>query len=466
VTEAPARFERRLHAEAVRGGWRMIETLQRMTPEVARKLLADHWAAQAHHAAETLVFLKPWDRVPERALRVYRNTPDQVRMRRILDFIEPGDRLLDIGAGYGYLTGVILRDSEAGYYAGIDLGEHIVESSQQMIEVNGLHGRAVHLEPMDLYDLSPEWVAEHKPDLMICCEVLEHVPDAEKALSTIAATIPASGALLFSVPILGRLEACWGHLSLFDVARIQQMVARAGLHVQHVEPLYNTWALVLVSPQPEPLPRLARVLARPPAVPAPTATASNAWDRLPLTQESVTRSRWHQRTRQVRIQHDKGGVRCRVSGSAARSDPVSRLLRRFVQRLPRRVTARLQTLTTGQGQYGGLSVQLPGTGFAALRLELSFSGGHGIHRVYVDANDGAIRVGRWRWPVTSTEPSDTFTTFVLRPDQPTSHFAPVGRFDLGRARTVDVFVEISPGATVEFALQRAAVVARPARTAG
>lgn len=122
------------------------------------------------------------------------------------------------------------------------------------------------------------------------------------------------------------------------------------------------------------------------------------------------------------------------------------------------MTARLPSLARGQGQYGGVSVQVPGTGFTALRLELSFSGGHGIRGVYVDATHGGTRVGRWRWSVKSTRPSDALTTFVLRPDQPTSHFTPLGRFDLTRANTIDVFVEIMPGADVEFVLQRAAVV--------
>ncbi len=102
----------------------------------------------------------------------------------------------------------------------------------------------------DLYDLTRDRLDELGATFVICCEVLEHVPDAEKALKVLADALPDGAELLFSVPLHGRLEGVWGHVSVFDAARLKQMLDGAGLYAHHVEPLANTWSLVVASRAP------------------------------------------------------------------------------------------------------------------------------------------------------------------------------------------------------------------------
>ena len=192
-------------------------------------------------------------------------------MRRVLDVVEPGDRVLDIGVNYGYLAGVLLRDGRLSAYTGLDLSEHLLEAVQQMREVNSLTDVPCKLAVQNLYDLTPEWVAETDPDLVVLLEVLEHVPNAEQALTTIARCIRPDAAIVFSLPVLGRLEACWGHVSMFDTARVRRMIASAGLIVQHVEAVHDTWQLVVVSPTNRVLPRVVGLASPPPSRAARTA---------------------------------------------------------------------------------------------------------------------------------------------------------------------------------------------------
>jgi hypothetical protein len=71
------------------------------------------------------------------------------------------------------------------------------------------------------------------------------VPDAEKAVAAIADSLPTGCLLAFSVPMYGRLEAVFGHLSIFDADRIDAMVRAARLEVVSAEPLANRWSLVV-----------------------------------------------------------------------------------------------------------------------------------------------------------------------------------------------------------------------------
>jgi hypothetical protein len=73
---------------------------------------------------------------------------------------------------------------------------------------------------------------------------------------------------------------------------------------------------------------------------------------------------------------------------------------------------------------------------------------------------GPARVGRWRWTASggNARPSEVRTTAVLRPGRPTAQFTAVGPFDTAAADTLEVFVDVTPGADVTLTLHRAAVV--------
>ncbi len=96
----------------------------------------------------------------------------------------------EVGCGEGHLS---MRLHDRGWQVrGSDLEEvSVAEANAQCVQRN--------LDPkfhaISLFDLTPQIAAE---ELVICCEVLEHVPDTTKAISVLKSI--ASPYLLVSVP--------------------------------------------------------------------------------------------------------------------------------------------------------------------------------------------------------------------------------------------------------------------------
>jgi 2-polyprenyl-3-methyl-5-hydroxy-6-metoxy-1,4-benzoquinol methylase len=430
----------KLRNETVRLGWDQVELMERIDPELSRRLQQDILRARVEDAHRTLRPLKPWPASPDRVLRVMTNQANQVRMRRVLDVVEPGDRVLDIGVNYGYLTGVLLRDGRLSAYTGLDLSEHLLEAVQQMREVNSLTDVPCKLAVQNLYDLTPEWVAETDPDLVVLLEVLEHVPNAEQALTTIGRCIRPDAAIVFSIPVLGRLEACWGHVSMFDAARVRRMIAGAGLMVQHVEVVHDTWQLVVVSPTNRVLPRVVALASRPPAAlpePPPSVPTFQV-SRL----SSATQSRTARGGAQAHMTQDRDGLHITVTAPG--------------KRLPLRLGNHLRRIPTAVA-----GVALPVAGDRTVRLELASPDGPRIRSLTVQLRSpGSGQVSGWRWqckPATQLTPSPR--THVLRPGLPSGPWMPIatGRFQAGGA-TAHVLIEVERGSSATLTIRRASAI--------
>jgi 2-polyprenyl-3-methyl-5-hydroxy-6-metoxy-1,4-benzoquinol methylase len=215
--------------------------------------------AAAERVRQTYPPLESWPLLSPYHRRVYLRDADTLRCARVRELVGQGTHVLDIGGGRGYIAGLLIRDSSLASYTGFDLSGAFSTSFEGMLEANHLQGIAdTHTEVKDLYTLTPEWVARRPPDVALCFEVLEHVPDAERALRVIADSLPVGCLLAFSVPLYGRLEQVFSHVSIFDADRIDAMVRAAGLEVVSAEPIANRWSLVMtckpeLRPEPEPV---------------------------------------------------------------------------------------------------------------------------------------------------------------------------------------------------------------------
>jgi 2-polyprenyl-3-methyl-5-hydroxy-6-metoxy-1,4-benzoquinol methylase len=206
--------------------------------------------------------LETWPMLPEAQRRVYVADPDTLRCGRTRALVGRDRHVLDIGGGRGYVAGLLLRDSALASYTGFDLWEEFPASFEEMLQANQLEGVTdTYVETKDLYTLNAEWVARRPPNLALCFEVLEHVPDAEGALRVIAASLPVGCVLAFSVPLHGRLEDVFDHLSIFDANRVDGMLRAAGLELVSAEPVANRWALIVAN-KPESPPEAAPVPSR------------------------------------------------------------------------------------------------------------------------------------------------------------------------------------------------------------
>lgn len=148
--------------------------------------------------------------------------------RRLVDnflrhFVELATRTesreaFEVGCGEGMLSLELLR--RGWNLRGADLEDSVVQLANQASVAEGFGER---FTTGDLYDLSP---ADAGAELVICCEVLEHVPDPERALTLLARC--ARPWVLVSVP----REPIWRMLNLARGKYIAQLGNTPG-HIQH-----------------------------------------------------------------------------------------------------------------------------------------------------------------------------------------------------------------------------------------
>jgi 2-polyprenyl-3-methyl-5-hydroxy-6-metoxy-1,4-benzoquinol methylase len=412
--------DRRLRDALVRAGWAEALVLERLGPDRSREVLGDHLAAHVEQARTSLKPLTPWPAQPERVTKVLSDDGNQVRIRRTLDYIVPGDRVLEVGVGFGQVSGLMMRDTGIAGYTGIDIGQHRLDAVHQMAERNGLDHLDIETALVDLLDLTPEWVGQRRPDLIMTQEVLEHVPDAEGALAALARSMGPGCCVLFTVPVLGRIEACWGHLSLFDVARVQRMLADAGLVAQHVEVVYDAWLFVLASTSEDVPARVVRLasLARPTPPPPPPAVPT--FVPVALGEARAVNG--------AEVTEDKDGAQVRVEGRRRGH------------------------------QQGGLAFDIAGD--IALRFELRVDTPQQLKMLSVEFHDhGGRRTARWTWdPAATRMAAGKARTYVLKPGEPFGPFRPDGEVTGGPATSARVLVETSGKNAAKFSIARAAAV--------
>jgi 2-polyprenyl-3-methyl-5-hydroxy-6-metoxy-1,4-benzoquinol methylase len=153
----------------------------------------------------------------------------------------------EVGCGEGFLT---TRLAQRGLnLRGSDLSATAIAEARARAREQGL---AIPFQVADLYGLSP---ATDAAELVICCEVLEHVPDPERALRMLAGL--ARPWLILSVP----REPLWrllnmarghylcsfgntpGHLQHWSASRFRRMVGYHAAIVERRTPL--PWTMLL-----------------------------------------------------------------------------------------------------------------------------------------------------------------------------------------------------------------------------
>jgi hypothetical protein len=398
-----------LRDRLIESGWQRVDLLERL--DSSRPYDAQR-RSEAAHAAATLEPLDAWEGLPEGSLKAYESGANQVRMRRVLDMVERGDRILDIGIGLGYLTTLFVRSGLPEYYCGVDIVDEYIESTQEALRHHGLMGDDIHLEVRSVYDLTPEWVGEHRPTLVTLFEVLEHVPDAGGALRVIGEAMDDGASLLFTVPMFGRLEGIFGHASVFDRDRITTLCAEAGLTIQYVEPLHNTWVLTLATKGPQPPRRLLRGAAAP--VPKPEVPPRN-YVFVP-----------------VELDEDAGAHAPRGRSVDGRSS---------VTRTPDGLRCDVR-VPSGEGgpRTGGFGFEVRSP--QVLRMQVIYHHPEAIDAVRLDAFGPDGRVGRWKWVFTPAgRPGESPVTHVITQEK-AGRLRGVGPIALGSAVWMELSVEL------------------------
>lgn len=397
---------------AVRAGWLLIDAYERLSSRAALRVFGHEIDAWHAYAADTVAELaSPEGRI---MVETEQSPVNRLRYRRTMDFAQKGDRVFDVGFGRGYLAAQLIQERGVARYHGIDIIDTWVDDSHLLLEANGLAGADIVLEQGDLFDLTKDAIAATEADLVICCEVLEHVDDAELALRVLADALPDGADLLFSVPLHGRLEQVWGHASVFDVARLKQMLAGAGLYAHHVEPLANTWSLVVASRDPGGSARVRDASRRP-------AVSSS----VPLVRER----------RFVDVPPDDL-TPLDAPGGTTRLGPPGEGHVTF-------------TATT----RGGL--RFPVRGLESLRLSLVFTDCDDVRRLDVIARSGAVEVTTWSWKPGPKHPAHGRRRVWFRPGEASAGFVAGPHGSMPDVDSVEVVAHLVDGRTATFGMAAA-----------
>jgi len=412
------------HEASLRDAWELIDTMERLGPRQSDVVFAPRWEASRRKGEDFFAPYATDEFFGQPGFDGYRTSTNLTRFARTMDFVRPGDRITEIGCGYGFLALLTLEAGQAASYRGIELMPDNVVATNKALASKGYADRGT-AEEGNLYELTKETVAERGTDLLICCEVLEHVPDPEAALEVLASSLPDGADLLVSVPLRGRLEGIWGHVAQFGVPRVREMARAAGLVVHHVEPLANTWVLMLASRE-EHSDRATRAVAADPDVTA-DLTVPDEWSlRVDNEAPRLVESGWNKKLNRHEVTTEGQAVRLEAEALAEQESKRS--------------------------SYAGLALACENV--RGIRLELDLTDIDQVEAFFADFYAGSERVGRWKWVPEDGRPKQARPTFMLQPLSKGTFFRRQKAEDLRKADRFELFAQLPPGASVSVAVTR------------
>lgn len=142
-------------------------------------------------------------------------------LRRALRLVEPGAAVLEIGPGQGALGARLAARFD---YLGVEQDAISAASARGVVESAG--GRILNVDVAELPIDDPF-------DLVVACEVLEHLEDDAAGLRSWKELVRPGGMLLLSVPAqphrLGPWDEAVGHYRRYSRASLRQALEQAGL---------------------------------------------------------------------------------------------------------------------------------------------------------------------------------------------------------------------------------------------
>ena len=186
-----------------------------------------------------------------------------------LDFdrlgVKAGDRVLDIGCGYGRHSFEVIR--RGGRVVALDLSDTELKDVLAMFRAfadeapGGSHGGVVNATALSLP--FPDGTFDH----VIASEVLEHIPLDTDAMAEIARVVRPGGSVAVTVPRAGQEVVCWtlsreyhdtpgGHVRIYRQRQITDRLRRMGLRPRgfgfaHALHTPYWWLRCLVGPRNE-----------------------------------------------------------------------------------------------------------------------------------------------------------------------------------------------------------------------
>jgi 2-polyprenyl-3-methyl-5-hydroxy-6-metoxy-1,4-benzoquinol methylase len=178
--------------------------------------------------------------------------------------IRPGHRILDMGCGEGRHMVPACRRPETVCIGADYLYDNLVTTRNKLAfhaSINDLACTRLDLSCMDVTRLP---FKDNSFDVVICSEVLEHIPDDDRALSELVRILKPGRILAVSVPRFGPEKLCWllsdayteadmGHVRIYEKKSLIHCIAAknmafSGAHYAHSIHTPYWWLKCLVGP--------------------------------------------------------------------------------------------------------------------------------------------------------------------------------------------------------------------------
>ena len=143
-----------------------------------------------------------------------------------------GDRVLEIGAGLGNLTGRLMARKV-----------HYVAGEGDALYLHALRNRFLRTPNVTVCELHPEEPADYAPgagqfDTVLCVNVLESVKDPVGVLTSLRTCLAPGGSVLVLVPqgkgLYGSLDEGMGQLRRFSREELGQMLGQTGFQIEQM----------------------------------------------------------------------------------------------------------------------------------------------------------------------------------------------------------------------------------------
>lgn len=143
-------------------------------------------------------------------------------------------KVLDVGCGMGDNLRYILRERDK--FFGLEYAERTARAANRLLgdRAELLVGSASAI-PFE----------NNEFDLVLCIEVLEHIPHDKEGCREIARVLKPGGALIISLPYRHWFPSYFrtmGHLRHYTRSEVEEMLAAAGLTITHFLPNYPKWS--------------------------------------------------------------------------------------------------------------------------------------------------------------------------------------------------------------------------------
>ncbi len=150
-------------------------------------------------------------------------------LREARPWLQGRVRVLDVGCGNGALLAEICAIHPEANVTGVDFSRAAFDAAPPQLAGRLLVGDVTKL---------PELLQGQSFDLVLCCEVLEHVEDPAAVLAGIAGVAREGAGIVITVPARQRywssLDEAAGHLRRFEPDAFQRLLMDAGLEPRNL----------------------------------------------------------------------------------------------------------------------------------------------------------------------------------------------------------------------------------------